>query len=98
MNGVISFLVACVLYLISCTVAYGKATPNLSQKQWFSGSKECELDTRPSMEVLEFNLTTYIIRQSKCVHYEAPFIYLTSGLDKGFEIENVLKTNLRTIQ
>ena len=24
--------------------------------------------------------------------------YLTSGLDKGFGIENVLKTNLRTIQ
>ena len=40
-------------------------------------------DTRPPpIQVHQYNKDTYILRQNKCIHYEAPFIYVLFGQDK----------------
>ncbi|NMP31691.1 MBL fold metallo-hydrolase [Thalassotalea sp. M1531] len=56
----------------------------VSQHKWFAGSNECDLSTQAAIEILKVNEQTYIFRQSKCQHYEAPFIYLLLGENKAF--------------
>jgi len=59
----------------------------LKQKSWFSGAKNCQLDINPAIEVYQFNQDTYILRQNKCIHYEAPFMYLLFGEKRALLID-----------
>jgi glyoxylase-like metal-dependent hydrolase (beta-lactamase superfamily II) len=54
----------------------------LMDHQWNHGAKDCLRSDDPAIEVFQYNQDTYILRQSKCVHYEAPFIYLLFGEDR----------------
>ncbi|TMP37856.1 MBL fold metallo-hydrolase [Pseudoalteromonas citrea] len=87
MNAVIFFFFACALYVVISTGAYGETQAKLMQKQWFAGSIHCEIDSHSAMEVFAFNANTFIIRQSKCLHYEAPFIYLLLGDHKALLLD-----------
>lgn len=55
----------------------------LAEKTWIHGSAHCDdksADNRdPPLEVFSFDADTYILRQNKCVHFEAPFIYVLFG-------------------
>jgi glyoxylase-like metal-dependent hydrolase (beta-lactamase superfamily II) len=85
--------------LIICLLAMGtisgsaKAETNdaaidkLAKKSWFSGAENCSLDKNPAIEVYQFNQDTYILRQNKCVHYEAPFIYLLFGEEHALLVD-----------
>ena len=59
----------------------------LKQKTWFGGAKDCLSDQSPEIEVYQYNLDTYILRQNKCIHYEAPFIYLLFGENRTLLID-----------
>ncbi len=48
--------------------------------QWING---VDCHTEPALQVHAYNEDTYIIRQSKCDTYEAPFMYLLFGEDKA---------------
>lgn len=54
----------------------------LTQHQWFSGIKNCETNSEPAIESYQYDENSYILRQNKCSHYEAPFIYLLFGDEK----------------
>lgn len=54
----------------------------LHQKQWMHGAADCESDTDPAIDVFRADRTSYILRQNKCLSYEAPFIYLLFGEDR----------------
>jgi hydroxyacylglutathione hydrolase len=51
----------------------------LTAKQWIHGSEDCKTNRDPPFEVFEFDASTFILRQNKCVNYEAPFIYVLIG-------------------
>lgn len=51
----------------------------LADKVWIHGSEDCEKNRHPAMEVYRFDADAYILRQNKCVNFEAPFIYLLFG-------------------
>lgn len=55
------------------------ASDRLTEKAWNHGSQDCAKNNNPAIEVYQFDADTYILRQSKCVHFEAPFIYLLFG-------------------
>jgi hydroxyacylglutathione hydrolase len=55
------------------------APARLSEKVWIHGSQDCATNRDPPIDVLEFDATTYVLRQNKCVHFEAPFIYVLIG-------------------
>lgn len=85
------------LFLVTVTIATGTlsvyakaaatATDTLQQKSWFSGAKNCQSDKNPAIEIHQFNLDTYILRQNKCIHYEAPFLYLLFGEKRALLID-----------
>jgi hydroxyacylglutathione hydrolase len=49
--------------------------------KWATGGPRCM--EQPEWQVHEFNEDFYILRESGCVHYEKPFLYLIFGQDKA---------------
>ena len=55
------------------------APTRLSDKKWIHGSEDCTTNRDPPIDILAFDATTYVLRQNKCIHFEAPFIYVLVG-------------------
>jgi hydroxyacylglutathione hydrolase len=56
-------------------VAWAAATLPL----WNHGAADCGSNKDPAIQVFEADADTYVLRQNKCVHFEAPFIYVLFG-------------------
>ncbi|WP_394750498.1 MBL fold metallo-hydrolase [Spongiimicrobium salis] len=69
-------------YILSCT-AQDKPLVDLQKQQWIHGSAECATDTNVSIQVVQYNPSTWILRQNKCLNYEAPFLFLFLGEEKA---------------
>lgn len=54
----------------------------LGQKQWIHGSQDCENNQDHAIEVFQYDESSYVLRQNKCLSYEAPFIYVLIGQKK----------------
>ncbi len=63
----------------------GKAP--LGDKRWIHGAPDCSLDSGPAMDVYEYRPDTYIVRQNKCMTFEAPFMYLLVGDEKALLLD-----------
>lgn len=51
----------------------------LIEKKWSHGSVNCKSNTVPAIDIFSYNASSYILRQNKCLSFEAPFIYLLFG-------------------
>lgn len=56
----------------------------VTQKKWIHGSADCDSNQDPAIDILKLDDSSYILRQNKCLHYEAPFIYLFMGRHTAF--------------
>jgi glyoxylase-like metal-dependent hydrolase (beta-lactamase superfamily II) len=54
--------------------------PGVLPKAWMSGGPNCM--EQPAFQVHEYNPNFFILRQSGCIHYEKPFLFLIFGRDK----------------
>jgi hydroxyacylglutathione hydrolase len=71
--------IACVLLLMSAFAPV--VEPGVLPKRWMTGGPKCiEL---PAWQVHEYNANVFILRESGCIHYEKPFLYLIFGRDKA---------------
>ncbi|KZN52727.1 MBL fold metallo-hydrolase [Pseudoalteromonas luteoviolacea] len=57
------------------------SSPNtvLTKLKWHHGAQNCETSQFTANDIYQHDASTYIIRQSKCLTYEAPFIYILAG-------------------
>lgn len=55
--------------------------------RWIHGAPDCALSADPPLQVYAYDKDTYILRQSKCTHFEAPFLYLLFGTEKALLID-----------
>lgn len=55
--------------------------PGVLPGAWRTGGPNCV--TVPDWQVHEYNEDFYIIRESGCIHFEKPFLYLIFGRDKA---------------
>jgi hydroxyacylglutathione hydrolase len=55
---------------------------SLEKHKWIHGSPDCKTNKDPAIEVFQYDKSSYILRQNKCLSYEAPFIYVLVGDDK----------------
>ena len=55
----------------------------LELKKWSHGALDCSTDVEPAIEVYQYDQSSYILRQNKCLSFEAPFIYLLIGDEKA---------------
>jgi glyoxylase-like metal-dependent hydrolase (beta-lactamase superfamily II) len=62
--------------------AGGTAAGNLDVN-WIHGSPAAKYNTDPDIQVHAYDEHTYVLRQNKAVHYEAPFMFLLFGNSKA---------------
>jgi glyoxylase-like metal-dependent hydrolase (beta-lactamase superfamily II) len=55
----------------------------LDAVKWIHGSPDCERSTDPPLQVVAVDDDTFVIRQSKCVSFEAPFLCLLVGSERA---------------
>ena len=67
---------------MSCQV-FHKSSTNLNKIAWIHGTKNCKENTDPPIQIVKFNFNTFILRQNKCINYEAPFLFLFLGYKKA---------------
>jgi hydroxyacylglutathione hydrolase len=66
------------------------AAPGSFPDQWING---VDCGSEPKMQVHAYNDDFYILRQSKCEIYEAPFLYLIFGEDKALLMDTGSNNN-----
>jgi glyoxylase-like metal-dependent hydrolase (beta-lactamase superfamily II) len=74
------FLLSALLALTPVSLwAEVSADSSLRDKQWIHGAEDCQISDEPAIEVHRYDDSSYILRQSKCLDFEAPFMYLLLG-------------------
>src|SRR5215467_6971664 len=89
----------CVL-LATCSItspAHSQLVPETMDVQWNEGSKDCIKNPQPPIQVHRYNAETFILRQSPCATYEAPFIYLLIGKTKALLIDTGAVADAKTM-
>jgi hydroxyacylglutathione hydrolase len=76
------WIVFALLPFLSCKV-FQKTTTDLNKTAWIHGAADCKESTDPPIQVVQYNHNTWILRESKCVNYEAPFMFLFFGHQKA---------------
>lgn len=56
-------------------------TTDLTSVRWIHGAPDCDRSTDPPLQVVAVDADTFVIRQSKCVNFEAPFLYVLLGAE-----------------
>src|SRR5258706_599371 len=69
--------------LIACT----SRQVDLNAVKWIHGAADCSQNHDEPIQVVMYNASTWILRQNKCINYEAPFMYLFLGDDKALLID-----------
>jgi hydroxyacylglutathione hydrolase len=75
------FILFILLPFLSCKVF--QKTTDLNKTKWINGSADCKKNTDPPIQVVQYNYNTWILRENKCVNYEAPFMFLFLGHKKA---------------
>lgn len=73
--------------LASRLVVAPVAASQLEEHAWSHGSADCDGSRNPPIEIVQFDARTYILRQDKCLHFEAPFMYLLLGEDAALLLD-----------
>ena len=88
----IALLAVAITTLSACTT-YSSKDFRTSQKEimpgitpvytetWRHGTKSCDEGSEPAVEIKQFGDASYILRQSKCLDFEAPFIFVLFGTE-----------------
>jgi glyoxylase-like metal-dependent hydrolase (beta-lactamase superfamily II) len=56
-------------------------TIDLAAVRWIHGAPDCDGSADPPLQVVAADADTFVIRQSKCVNFEAPFLSLLLGTE-----------------
>jgi hydroxyacylglutathione hydrolase len=61
--------------------------PGSFPARWIHGSPNCATNADPPFQVHWYEEDTAILRQNKCAHFEAPFLYLLFGSDQALLLD-----------
>ena len=88
----------------ACTAARNQSALDLERVAWQHGAADCASQTEPAIQVVRYDAQTWILRQNKCLNYEAPFLFLLVGeqrallLDTGATADSVAFPLYRTVR
>ena len=75
--------------LVTAGLAFAQAPPGIEPgtlpAKWITGGPNC-LEV-PDWQIHEYNPSFYILRESGCIHYEKPFLYLIFGRDRALLVD-----------
>jgi glyoxylase-like metal-dependent hydrolase (beta-lactamase superfamily II) len=73
--------------LLITSAAGAQLVPGSVDFRWNEGAKDCKASPPLSIEMHSYNQETYILRESLCATFEAPFMYLLIGSTKALLID-----------
>lgn len=76
-----------VTLLLTAACTSPKQLINLNRIRWIHGSANCEQNTDPPIQAVQITPDTWILRQNKCINYEAPFLFLFFGKQKALLVD-----------
>ena len=76
-----------VLALGACTTARNRPAVDLARVAWQHGAATCARNAEPAIQVIRYDDRTWILRQNKCLNYEAPFLFLLVGEQKALLLD-----------
>lgn len=88
------------LLLAACSIlssAHSQLVPGTMDVHWNEGSEDCTRNPQPPIQVHRYNADTFILRESLCATYEAPFIYLLIGKTKALLIDTGAVADAKTM-
>ncbi|WP_371667452.1 MBL fold metallo-hydrolase [Streptomyces sp. NBC_00289] len=70
-------------------IAFGHRVPAARplDVRWIHGSPSAKHNTDPDIQVHAYDEHTFVLRQNKAVHYEAPFLFLLFGNERAVLID-----------
>ena len=71
----------------SIAAAVSSTYADLTQFKWMHGTESCKQDKDPKLQVVQVNANSYVIRQNKCVTFEAPFIFVLVGQKRALVVD-----------
>ena len=77
--------------------AHSELVPGTMDVHWNEGSKDCVKNPQPPIQVHRYNADTFMLRESLCATYEAPFIYLLIGKTKALLIDTGAVADAKTM-
>jgi hydroxyacylglutathione hydrolase len=87
-DGIRTLLAAALLACSCVAVANGDVQAKTSLADpWQSGSVDCKTHQLPPLEVRAYDPHTFVLRESLCSTFEAPFIYLLIGKSRALLID-----------
>lgn len=71
----------------TCLPAGADPIPGSMDVHWNEGATDCSKTPQPPLQVHRYNAQTYILRESPCATFEAPFMYLLIGSKRALLID-----------
>src|SRR5215471_10552140 len=89
----------CVVLMVCSVVlrAHAQLVSGTMDVHWNEGSEDCVKNPQPPIQVHQYNAQTFILRESLCATYEAPFIYLLIGKTKALLIDTGAVADAKTM-
>jgi hydroxyacylglutathione hydrolase len=63
----------------ACVASPSDPIPGSMDVHWNQGAEDCKKTPQPPLQVHRYDAQTYILRESPCATFEAPFMYLLVG-------------------
>lgn len=74
--------------LLASLPSAAQLQPGSLDVRWNEGASDCSKNPPPPLQVHAYNQQTYILRESLCATFEAPFMYLLIGSQKALLIDS----------
>jgi hydroxyacylglutathione hydrolase len=74
-------------FLLTATLAWSQPVPGSLDVHWNEGASDCSATPQEALQVHQYELQTFILRQNPCADFEANFMYLLVGSDKALLID-----------
>ncbi|MBS1977593.1 MAG: MBL fold metallo-hydrolase [Bacteroidetes bacterium] len=75
------------LFVACLTACRQNEYADLNNTEWIHGSPDCTNNQDPPIQAVACGNDTWIFRQNKCIHYEAPFMFLFEGQERALLID-----------
>lgn len=72
---------------LTCPNTRAELTPGSLDMHWSEGAADCKQTPQPPLQVHRYDARTYILRESPCATFEAPFMYLLIGSNRALLID-----------
>src|SRR5215831_12434087 len=73
--------------LLRSPLGWSQLVPGSMEVQWSEGTPNCATKSQSPLQVHQYNACTFLLRESLCTTFEAPFMYLLVGATKALLID-----------